>query len=448
MSRHHSYTIAIIFVVVLLFLLSPSLNISDYEQEPNNEAMPITVIDPHDWTSNEQMLMSSLWLDKLPPVPADPSNAVADNPMAASFGHQLFFDTRLSSNGEVSCASCHKPELKFTDGLPRAKGVGVTPRKTMTIIGTAYSPWFFWDGRKDSQWSQALGPTESAVEHGGNRTMYAQILFKDEAYRSQYESLFGTFPDLSDTERFPSSAGPVDDVEASKAWEQMSTEDQESINHIFVNIGKAIAAYERLIIPGPSRFDAYVQAVQSDDQIQMEQTLSSSEANGLHLFIGKAQCMNCHNGPLFTNNSFHNTGIPPATDLPPDFGRIEGVMQAKSDPFNCLGKYSDANQDDCPHLRYTRTEGQEIIAAFKTPTLRNVADTAPYMHSGQIPILSDVFKHYNEATFAIRGHSQLSELGLTPQDLVDLEAFLGTLSSPLATPPEYLISPWPSPPAD
>jgi cytochrome c peroxidase len=175
----------------------------------------------------------------------------------------------------------------------------------------------------------------------------------------------------------------------------------------------------------------------------MKEIYSESEASGLRLFIGKAQCINCHNGPLLTNNSFHNTGIPPAIDLPPDFGRIEGIMQVKKDPFNCLGQYSDAREEECAHLRYARTEGQEIIAAFKTPSLRNIAETAPYMHSGQIATLSDVIRHYNEASLAVRGHSEVAPLDLSAEEMQNLEAFLRTLSGPLATPPELLTSPWP-----
>lgn len=445
MLRPLSYTLlAVAIILGALFVVVPRLNqeaaLTGAESTPVIEAPP-PARDPHDWNQAELDILSSLWLEALPPLPPDPSNAVADNPAAATLGHELFFDTRFSSNVAVSCATCHKTELMFTDGKPRATGVGVTPRKTMTIIGMAYSPWMFWDGRKDSQWSQALGPMESAVEHGGNRGMYAHILAADESYRQQYEALFGEFPDISDTARFPLSAGPVEDAAASAAWEQMTAADRDTINRIFVNMGKAIAAYERLIMPGPSRFDEYVAAARDSDRARMQDIYSEREARGLHLYIGEAQCINCHNGPLLTNNSFHNTGIPPASDLPPDFGRIEGIMQVLEDPFNCMGEYSDAGEDDCDHVKYARTEGQEIIAAFKTPTLRNVANTAPYMHSGQIPDLPSALDHYNRAPLAVRGHSELSPLNLSAAQLADLEAFLRSLSSPLATPEALLQSP-------
>ena len=128
------------------------------------------------WTDEEVAQLSSMSLRELGPAPADPTNRVADDPHAAEFGRQLFFDTRLSANGQVSCATCHIPEKEFQDGTPLAKGVGVTNRRTMPIAGMAHSPFLFWDGRKDSLWAQALGPLESPVEHGGSREQYAKVI--------------------------------------------------------------------------------------------------------------------------------------------------------------------------------------------------------------------------------------------------------------------------------
>ena len=137
-----------------------------------------------------------LGLHALEPLPADPSNRWADDPRAADLGHRLFFDVRLSSNGRVSCASCHDPRKEFQDSTPLAQGVGTTDRRTMPIASTAYSPFLFWDGRKDSQWAQALGPLESPVEHGGKRAQYAQVIAKH--YGAEYEQVFGRLPDLRD----------------------------------------------------------------------------------------------------------------------------------------------------------------------------------------------------------------------------------------------------------
>ena len=116
------------------------------------------------WTDEEQRLIASLSLSQLPRLPADPSNAQADNPDAAELGHALYFDTRLSSTGAVACATCHKPERMFTDGLKLAVGAGIGNRHTPSLVGLSYSPWFYWDGRKDSQWAQALAPLEAKHE--------------------------------------------------------------------------------------------------------------------------------------------------------------------------------------------------------------------------------------------------------------------------------------------
>ncbi len=205
------------------------------------------------WTEEELEIIETLWIGSLEKLPPDPTNKVADDPRAASLGHKLFFDTRFSLDGTVACATCHKPELGFQDGLPRGIGIGDMKRRTIPIEGTAYSPWLFWDGRKDSQWAQALGPMESAVEHGGNRTMCAHPVTR--YYSAEYEALFGPLPDLSDTSRFPVSAGPVDDPAARAAWDNMAPEDKKEITRIYPNMGKSIAAYERRIVPGPSRFD-------------------------------------------------------------------------------------------------------------------------------------------------------------------------------------------------
>lgn len=394
---------------------------------------------PHEWTEGEITTLRSMWIESLPELPPDPSNAYADNPQAAALGHKLFFDTRFSSNGRVACGTCHLPELVFTEGLPLGVGVGVTSRKTMTIVGTAYSPWLFWDGRKDSQWSQALGPLESPVEHGGTRMQYVHLI--NQFYRAEYEAIFGALPDLADKSRFPLAGGPVENEQARQAWEAMTPEDREAANKVFVNIGKAIAAYERLIMHGPARFDRYVEALLNGDKSTMKATLTNEEVAGLRLFIGKAQCIKCHNGPLFTNNSFHNTGIPILAGFPLDQGREVGAKQVLEDEFNCLSQYSDADTDDCTKLRYLVASGEESLGAFKPPTLRNVAETAPYMHAGQLTTLNEVLEHYNRAPRATMGHTELEPLHLTSKDLKHLEAFLHSLSGPLAAPPELLAPP-------
>ena len=397
------------------------------------------------WSETDIALLRLHWIGSLPELQDDPTNKYADNPAAAKFGQKLFFDTRFSANGKVACASCHLPEKYFTDGLAKSRGVGEASRSAPSILGIAYSPWFFWDGRSDSLWSQALAPLESAVEHGGDRSQYARIIYTDHSYKKAYENLFGELPDISDTGRFPLSAGPVADQASDERWQGMSEKDRKAITRVFVNIGKAIAAYERLLIPAASRFDQYVEALLNSDSAGGN-ILTTDEVAGLKLFVGKAMCITCHQGPLFTNNSFHNVGTPdPATIkpkyLPPilhvlkdkpavDEGRYKGIRQVLQSEFNCLNEYSDAKEDDCAELKFASTKHTATLGAFKVPSLRNVAETAPYMHSGQFSTLAEVLEHYNSAPRAHIGHNELLPLNLHQKELEQIEAFLNSLTSP------------------
>ena len=388
------------------------------------------------WSEEELASLRTLWIGSLQPLPADPSNKYADNPEAAEFGRKLFFDTRFSSNREVACGTCHLPELLFQDGKPLANGVCTTDRRTMTIVGTAYSPWLFWDGRKDSQWAQALGPMESAVEHGGNRTLYAHLI--TEKYADEYTALFGSLPDLS---YLPLNAGPVRDTEAAANWAAMSKQDQETVTRIYVNMGKAIAAYERHLLPGESRFDQYVEAVLNNDYETANTILTSDEIAGLKLFIGEAHCTNCHNGPLFTNNDFHNTGVPAAQGLPEDTGRAKGAQQVLADEFNCLSHYSDAQPDQCSELNFLVLDEHQQERQFKPPSLRNVFGRGPFMHAGQFVTLEEVLHHYNTAPAAPAGHSELEPLNLSEEQLAQIITFLKTLAGSVKADLKWLTPP-------
>jgi cytochrome c peroxidase len=388
------------------------------------------------WNEDELASLRGLWIGSLPPLPPDPSNIYADNPEAAALGHKLFFDTRFSINGEVACGTCHLPDQLFHDGTPLAQGVGTTNRRTMTVIGTAYSPWLFWDGRKDSQWAQALGPLENPVEHGGDRTMYAHLV--SEFYADEYTALFGPLPDLS---HLPSHAAPIADSDAAANWESMSPADRESVTRIYVNIGKAIAAYERLLNPGASRFDQYVEAVLNGDYKSANEILTADEIAGLKLFIGEANCTNCHNGPLFTNNDFHNTGVPAVPDLPEDTGRALGAEQAMADEFNCLSVYSDAQPEQCTELRFLVVDEHQQKRQFKPPSLRNVFNRGPFMHAGQFATLEEVLNHYNTATEAPAGHSELEPLNLSEKQITQIIAFLRTLDSSINAEMKWLNAP-------
>jgi cytochrome c peroxidase len=376
----------------------------------------------HGWSEGQLGVLRSLSLASLPPLPKDPSNKYADDPGAAALGKKLFFDRRFSANGKVSCGTCHMPEMSFTDALPLAKGMGTTTRRTMPLIGSAYSAWFFWDGRKDSLWSQAIGPIESAVEHGFTRSMCAHLV--TDKYKSEYEQIFGKLPKIDHKSCPPLASPGTGNPAALKAWKAMKPADRDSVSRIYANIGKAIASYVRQILPQPAPFDRYVEAVAKNDFEAADRLISHDAVEGLRLFTGKAKCTNCHMGPLFTNSSFHNVGL-----SSPDKGRAEGISKVLSDEFNCLGKYSDAKPDECPELRFIDTKKAKYAGAFKTPTLRNVAERPPYMHDGQMKTLAEVLNFYRRSASHELGHENLSD-----QELSRIEAFLKTLSSPLSSP--------------
>ena len=350
------------------------------------------------WSEEEISELASMSLSSLEPLPADPTNKYADDARAAEFGRKLFFDERLSSNGKVACATCHKPESQFQDGTALAQGVGMTNRRTMPVAGTAHAPFLFWDGRKDSLWAQALGPLESPVEHGGNRAQYARLVATH--YSEEYRVVFNEDP----------QTGTADDV-----------------TRVFVNIGKAIAAYERRIEFAPSRFDRYVDELAQSGS-EPSGVFSADETAGLKLFTGKAQCTKCHNGPLLTNNEFHNTGVPAAPTLPQDRGRFSGSTAVLKDEFNCRSKWSDAEPSVCRELDAMLVASHEQERAFKVPSLRDVATRPPYMHAGQFATLKDALDHYNRAPKAPAGHTELEPLDLTASEMKQLEAFLRSLS--------------------
>jgi len=391
-----------------------------------------------DWSAEEKRVLASLSLTRLPAAPVDPSNAVEQQPAAIDLGKRLFSDARLSRNGAVSCASCHDPDRQFQDGLPVGQGVGTGSRRAMPIVGAAYSTWLFWDGRKDSVWSQALGPLEDAVEHGGTRTRYARLIAAN--YRKDYEALFGALPDL---EGLPLDASPLGDAVAQSAWKAMDARRRDEVSRVFANIGKAIAAYEKSLRHEPSRFDRYVDAVVTDAPAARSM-LRAAEVRGLRLFIGKGQCVSCHNGPLLTDQQFHNTGVPPRNATAPDRGRAAATKKVLGDEFNCRGQFNDAGASQCPELQFMVADDPVLEGAFKTPGLRGVAQRPPYMHAGQFASLERVVRHYVAAPHAVIGRSELSHrhegskddpkagrapIELTETEIADLVSFLGTLNA-------------------
>jgi len=381
------------------------------------------------WSQKERRIIESFQLDRLPEQ-TSPSNQFAMNESAAHFGKQLFFDPRFSLGEKLSCAGCHRPERAFTDGLPKAKGILETGRNTQSIIGSGYQNWFYWDGRKDSLWAQALVPFEAADEMASNRVQVLRIIGTDKHYRKQYEHLFGTFPSIVLQASIPDHAGPWGDSDTRSNWYRIPQHARHTLNKAYAHVGKSIAAYMRTLAIPETRLDRYIKTLASEGESAANPLLSEEERRGLKLFIDpdKTHCLRCHNGPLFSNSDFHNIGTGTFEGKHLDFGRYLGIIALQQDEFNCLGNYSDARPEDCKTLRFMQTNiHEEMKGAFKTPSLRNLNKTGPYFHDGRFASLKQVLQHYLGPQTV---DSEIPEISLTPEEQNAIIAFLGTLDAP------------------
>lgn len=387
------------------------------------------------------------------PVPAaspDPTNAAFESSDAAALGKLLFFEPRLSANGRISCATCHDPAQAFTDGKRLATGLKTGDRNTPTVWNVALQQWYFWDGRADSLWAQALQPLEGPTEMGGSRVFITRLLQSDAILHAAFEKAFGAIPDLSDERRFPRDARPAqlrivqgelagrtaDGADA--AWRAMTAQDQQAVNRVFAQVGKAIAAYERTLVSDDSPFDRFAAAMHSGDLESARKAMPVASQRGLKLFIGKAGCRNCHFGPAFSDGEFHDTRIRPLdANAPFDPGRYLGLDLVRADEFNASGLYSDQPGGAAADRLRRTPRTPELWGMFRTPSLRNVGLTAPYMHQGQLATLRDVLNHYSTlANARPLGHhareNMLQPLNLAADEMDDLEAFLHALTGDAA----------------
>ena len=350
-----------------------------------------------------EVLAGVLRASPLPSLPPDPTNAFADDPRAASFGRALFYDERFSANGEVSCATCHDPELDWGDGAITATGLSSFEIHTPSLWNVAHNRWFFWDGRADTLWSQAVAPWEHSDEMGGDRVSFVHLLHADLELGALYTELFGPLPDVSG---WPPSAKPGRGGESSSlqgAWEEMSLESQAAATRVIVNLAKSVAAFERLMLTTETAFDRYVRGLRGGAEEDLA-ALGAEELRGMELFFGEARCHLCHHGPLFTDLEFHDVRLPYGVNEQGEdvreMGRWDGIDAVLKDPLNSEGSYSDSptllagegpavSGSARGHLEYLlrspHTKGE-----FKTPGLRNVARTAPYTHRGIYESLEEV----------------------------------------------------------
>ena len=357
-------------------------------------------------------------------LPPARGNRVAQSEAAALLGQAIFFDARFSQNSEVRCATCHLPEREFDDGRAVSLGIGNVSRNSPTLLNAAWQRWIFWDGRADSLWSQPLFAFEGTLEMDFTRLEIAHRIAA--SYARDYETIFDPLPDLEDRRRFPSRGAPGHD-----AWEEMNQTDQDAINAVVANVGKAIAAYERRLAAGRSRFDLYL--------LGDSQALDDREAHGLKVLM-RAGCTSCHAGFLLSDGAFHNLGVPALPGDPPDRGRADGVMIWQENVFNAAGKFYDGGTGQPPTF-----DVEPILGALRTPSLRNIQHAAPYGHNGIFATLGEVVAFHlkgggntEEPMGNVIGEvdAMLQPQSLCDDDLAALVAFFASLDG------SYPALPW------
>jgi cytochrome c peroxidase len=407
----------------------------------------------------------------LPPAPADASNRFGGDPRAALFGRRLFFDTRFSGKlidgdndgsahalgkkgdtGKVACAGCHLPSTVFADSRSvqqqTSLGAGWGLRRAPSLLDVGQSRVVMWDGRRDALYNQVFGPIESEIEMNGSRLFAAQQIFAH--HRAEYEAIFGPLPPFGNAKRFPPVAaartgcdaldatpkctGPVVGTPGDHGpFDGLAPLDQDAVTRVVVNLGKAIAAYERLLTCGAGRFDRWINGDAT--------ALSRSEQRGAALFVGKGRCAECHRGPFFSDEKFHNVGLKPTPVATVfldanDEGASRGLSLAARDPLNVKGKYSDGYDGRLPESLEPGLKG-----AFRTPRLRCSSKRPSFMHTGQLRTLDDVISFFNRGgdPFGYPGKNELTALDLSARERADLAAFVASLDGP--GPPAELLAP-------
>ncbi len=350
-------------------------------------ATPILAADPPSFADPERAAALSYGPWPLPANP-DPSNRYSGNPIAIRLGRALFFDDGLSRFGALSCARCHKPDKAWTDGRTRASAAAELDRNTPALFNLRHMRWYGWDGGADSLWMQSIRPLLDPREMATSPVHVRTHLTRTPALAADFRRLSGIDP---------SRARPA---------------------RALVVAAKALAAFQETFVTGRSEFDDFRDALIRNDRDAIKRYPAEAR-RGFALFVGRGGCSGCHAGPLFSDGSFHDIGVGttgPAGRI--DRGRAGGLEKLRASPFTRLGPHSDARRDTTamPTRSALREAGQ--AGAFRVPSLRNVALTAPYMHDGSSATLAD----------AIRRHRT------TPTDLADAEiealvAFLTTLSA-------------------
>ena len=379
------------------------------------------------------------------PMPGNPYNNQHADTLVAKLGQMFFFDKAsaealpadgpIGKKGEVgkhNCATCHDPGKSFVELRPGPLSFGragtASKRNTPTLVNLGYYEWAGWAGRFDS----LVMHGSAAAESRGSRLGFIHYVYK--TYRDEYNAAFPATPldpaldaAAPDAARFPLTGKPKANAMAVDGpWEGMTAADQEIVLLFMANVGRTYDAYPRKLVTHGSPFERYVGGDRA--------ALSPSAKKGLGLFIGKAACNECHVGPILSDNKFHNVGAAaPSGETVPDLGRFGDMPGTLASQFNGAGRFSDNPEEGKRKLATMDLTDEPMRGAFRTPQLLNIADTAPYFHTGLVRTLDEVVRHYNKGggetgTFPGLKDPKLKPLYLTETEITDLVTFLNALT--------------------
>lgn len=317
-------------------------------------------------------MASALHLEPFEEVPVPEANP--QTPAKIELGKKLFFDRRLSGDGTMSCATCHDPERAFTDGLDISLHYPTTRnwRNSPTLLNVAFAKYYFHDGRVETLEDQALFPMLSAFEMNQNLDYLEEELRSVPEYAEAFREVFGG------------------DVTRER-------------------VAMALAAFQRTLVSLNAPVDRYLKGD--------KEALSPAAKKGFEIFRGKGGCARCHSGDYFSDQKFHALGVPENKDYMED-PRVLATIRFVGKVYH----YEDYRTLEEDPGRYLITKDRADWKAFRTPTLRNVSETAPYMHNGIFSSLAEVIEYYNRG--GGEGNEELKPLGLTEQEKDALEAFL------------------------
>lgn len=314
-----------------------------------------------------------------PATTRDPSNRASGDPGAIDLGRRLFSDGALSRVGYIGCVTCHQPDRALTDLRPRAHGMADVDRNTPTLANLRLQRWYGWAGTSDSLWMASVRPLLDAREFDSDAAFIARRFALNDDLACRYRRVFGRAPDRADDE-------------------------------LLADVGKALAAFVETLVTGRTPFDEFRDALARGDQEALRRYPAAAQ-RGLKLFVGRGNCSACHAGPNFSDGEFHDA-FSSASGIV-DAGRHEGIRALQASRFNLLGRFNDDTGRANAAATRAVVPAQRHRREFRTPSLRNVAVTPPYMHDGSLATLREAVRH--DAEF-------------DAEESDDLVAFLHTLT--------------------